>query len=98
MAEIIKFPERRVQHDKDGAWLSGEMFCRTCEHTYNGVMPVGMSAGDCPNCGAHNTVPKHTVTEDELWQCGCGNRVFILTKKGPLCGQCGIYQVQWVKQ
>lgn len=70
--------------------LSGKAICRGCGHEFVAVVPVGTVDFDCPECGANKAIYKNFVFPDtDLWQCNCGNDLFVVTKGYFMCIQCG---------
>lgn len=73
--------------------VSGPARCLQCGHEWAAVAPPGVTWLECPEC----TVEKgcfigNAYPEDGLvWQCNCGNELFLQTRNGPLCPLCGVY-------
>lgn len=91
MAKIIDLQERK---DAKTPHLSGEARCIACGHTWAAVAPVGTVNLECPACHLMKGAfiwPAWRAGADH-WQCRCGNILFILTRDGFYCPNCGEWQ------
>lgn len=73
---------------------SGPARCLACGHTFEAVIPCGVSVTTCPACLTERAVRDGLVfTESPHWTCdtqGCnGNQFLHLTKRGAYCPLCG---------
>ena len=85
---VITFPKKEQT-------ATGEAFCIQCGHEWIAIAPTGTIQLECPECHTMKGLYRwpFSVGEGELIrECNCGNRLFILTPKGHLCANCGIYQ------
>lgn len=94
---VVEFP--KPAEDAGGPSLEGPARCVRCKHEWRAVTPVGCFDDlECPSCGTHHGVRTGTIgTHDgTVWQCNCGNDLFVLTMKGaPLCILCGTRATSW---
>ena len=92
MADIIDFEQKKLEAEPHTA---GPMSCLSCKHEWIGVVPVGVSAVECPKCGLIRGTHKYiALPEDGItWVCGCGNNLFVISAKGnAICVGCGQHQ------
>lgn len=75
-----------------GSHLSGEAFCSHCKHEWVAVVPVGTVELECPKCGTNKGLLKHGCEPEEAWTCGCGCHMFMISRNGVICWNCGEYQ------
>lgn len=82
---VVSLAERRPH-------LSGRARCLECRHVWEAVAPIGAYRLDCPNCalpkgawvGACMPPDGHAI-----WQCQCGNDLFVLRPDRIQCARCG---------
>ena len=91
MSKVLQFirPPVSEQHGQ------GESFCLQCGHTWQAVVPTGVTRFECPECRTMKGLMRFEFRPAEgqlVWECRCGNRLFYMTQDGHLCANCGIYQ------
>lgn len=87
--DFSKRPDETRQHGQ------GEAFCFACKHTWQAVVPTGVTEFECPNCGTMKGRWKfhfYPSPGTKIRVCDCGNELFYLTPEGHLCANCGTYQ------
>lgn len=70
----------------------GEAFCLGCGHEWQAVVPLGTTRLECPKCHSMKGLLKFEFIPEEMWECGCGNRLFYITSDGHVCANCGAEQ------
>lgn len=93
---VIEFKRK----ESDEPHLSGNAQCFGCGHKWVCVAPVGVTSFECPSCHTLKGTFRNICMPEkdkEIWQCDCGNDLFIITKvDGAMCVNCGTYQ-RWGK-
>lgn len=92
MADILKFPSERLAPAPSGPHLQGPVRCVGCFNEWQAVLPVGAPVNglECPRCAAFKGVMMRLVApEDPVWECPCGNQVFVITRTRCVCVNCG---------
>lgn len=93
MSNVVKLPSRADR----GPHLSGIAFCARCKHEWVGVAPVGTMELECPECHTMMGLFKHGCEPDEPWTCSCGCYLFMVSRQGIICWNCGDYQIGFDK-
>ena len=75
--------------------LTGEAFCTGCGHHWVAVAEVGTKVLGCPQCQRNFGLFRGPVEPREKWKCNCGEMLFWLTEKGPMCRGCGLIPKEW---
>ena len=89
MAKIIKIEDRNVEKPT----ISGDAVCIICKHRWKDVAPLGTEWLECPKCSVSRGHFVYAVVRDiPHWFCGCGNKLFYMTKYGVDCPVCGNWQ------
>lgn len=78
--------------DGDGAHMTGDVMCTSCQNEWTGVVPVGTHELQCPRCHTMHGVFKHQLApvSPTTWHCNCGNQLFFLLKGEIQCVKCGV--------
>lgn len=65
-----------------------------CDHSWQGVAPVGAVELQCPKCKTlkGRFIGACVPDEVDVRECNCGNQLFYLTREGHMCANCGTYQ------
>lgn len=73
-------------------YISGEARCLGCGFEWQSSAPLEAAQDglQCPSCETFRGVVKHNYGPDaEVYQCGCGEYVFNVTRTGVFCIACG---------
>jgi hypothetical protein len=79
--------EKRTPHS------TGDARRLQCGHEWLATAPAGEVWLECPACKILRGAfigPSYPI-DGQVWQCNCGNQLFLLTHDGPMCPQCGVY-------
>lgn len=72
---------------------AGKAHCLACQHKWTAVVPVGTVWLTCPACGTNKGLLIYACQLDEKhWTCDCDNQLFMITKAGIYCPNCGSSQ------
>jgi rubrerythrin len=67
--------------------------CLQCGHEWTATAPAGVVWLECPECrilrGAF--IEPAYPHDGQVWQCNCGNQLFLITPDGEFCPVCGVY-------
>jgi len=73
--------------------VSGAAFCLDCKHEWAAVAPSGATWLECPKCSLVRGRMKFPCDRPgHVWNCGCGNELFLIVPEGVLCPNCGSFQ------
>lgn len=77
--------------------LHGDTICLQCGDKNYSKAPIGTVFMKCWRCQTEKVVFSYPIGRNDVdhWECKCGNRLFLLTKHGPYCPKCGVYQTGW---
>jgi len=88
-----------IELDEHRPYMQGEVICLQCGHIWQGVMPIGTCALECPACKCHKGVCKYEVLRDgEHWACPCGNDLLRMTRNGVYCPRCGVWAEGYLEE
>lgn len=82
--------ENVVQLDAFRPHVSGGCMCVQCGHKWVQVSAVGVTVFECPQCHVMKGVSDGFVLPEEFLECRCGGYLFVVTRDGELCANCGI--------
>jgi ribosomal protein S27E len=90
MTDIIDFGKARKERERH---VSGELYCRGCNHEWTAVWEPGTTEFECPECKSMRGRNKFNVSPapgTEVWSCvHCDNQLFTLLKDRVHCSGCG---------
>lgn len=87
---VIDFNQAKINRTPH---CSGDARCLQCGHEWTAIAPTGESWLECPQCQTNkgaftgNCYPENGL----VWECECGNELFLLTPDGEMCPVCGLY-------
>lgn len=88
--KVVSLSEAREERKP---WVEGEARCLACKHEWVAVAPSGTLWLVCPSCSLERgrfIYPFYR--KDEHWMCGCENDLFLVTREGVYCPNCGCWQ------
>lgn len=90
MGEVVHI--NNIAGKGDQPHLTGDAICSACRKEWTGVVPVGTTELECPDCHTMKGLFKHHLSPitTDLWRCHCGGELFFLIKKEVQCCNCGI--------
>lgn len=92
MNNVVAF----VPKQETAPHLSGKARCCACRHDWVAVTPVGTDWLECPECHLmkgryiHAAIPQLGT---DVWECGCGCDVFMVSRTAAYCVNCGSEQL-----
>ena len=89
---VITFRPRQPEPDP---CMTGPARCMCCGREWQAVAPTGVLFLECPECHTEKGVFVGACWPEEgteVRECNCGNQLFVLTREGHLCPNCGTYQ------
>ena len=88
MADVIDLGAARAAREPH---TTGPCRCLKCGHKWEGVVPIGVDALECPDCGEMAGVRSGLCVNlaEEHWTCACGGQFFHLITTGVYCPCCG---------
>lgn len=80
-----------IDLDSKRPHTSGPVVCLECKHKWTGVIPVGTTSVQCPNCGTAKGTREGFVCPPDFtfYECPCGNYHFFIGVDGAICCCCG---------
>lgn len=92
-AKVIYLRDKSTLADRLEEYLSGSAKCIACQHKWEGVAPVGTTWLECPSCSLLRGRFINCVDRpNDTWHCDCGNELFVITRGGAYCPNCGVWQ------
>lgn len=76
--------------------ITGTAMCVQCRHQWEAVQPVdGEKWLECPSCKLMRGHFYYHVSAPggEVYECQCGNQLFIVTPTGTWCPNCATYLI-----
>lgn len=71
-------------------WVTNKAMCLACGYEWSAVAEAGVDVLKCPNCGLKKGYMESDFAPNcEILECNCGCQLFLVTRNGIFCPNCG---------